>query len=119
MSLIFRSLITAAVTLSTLSTATVVKRNDGPTAPPCSVSYTPYLYAGCYSDLGSPRALVFSPVGLNRQNMTVETCTAVCKGRSADLGMKNLADNIKGTISDMQELSITGNAIVAIPFEDQ
>ncbi|KAI4226415.1 MAG: hypothetical protein L6R36_003173 [Xanthoria steineri] len=47
-----------------------------------SVPFTPYLYAGCYTDTKSPRALAFSPVGQNRQSMTVEKCAAVCKGNN-------------------------------------
>ena len=73
--------ISTAVVLSTSTVfASLLPRNDGPTAPPCSVPFTPYLYAGCYTDSGSPRALPFGPDGLDRQNMTIETCVAECKG---------------------------------------
>ena len=80
-----QSFVVVSAFLTSHSFASLVARNDGPTSPPCSVPFTPYLYAGCYTDPGTPRALVFAPVGLDRQKMTVETCTAVCKGLSSAL----------------------------------
>ncbi|KAL8691683.1 MAG: hypothetical protein Q9224_004118 [Gallowayella concinna] len=82
MTSIIKSLIAISAVFGSHSLAALLPRNDGPTAPPCGVPFTPYLYAGCYTDPKSPPALAFSPVGLNRQNMTVETCAAVCKGNN-------------------------------------
>ena len=76
------SLVATSAFLTTQAFAGLVPRTNGPTAPSCSVPFTPYLYAGCYTDPGSPHALGFSPTGLNRQAMTIETCAAVCKGTS-------------------------------------
>ncbi|KAK0709123.1 WSC domain-containing protein [Lasiosphaeria miniovina] len=55
-----------------------VRANEVP-LPPCSGSYTPFAYSGCFTDSGSSNALTFrSP--LDTQSMTVEKCTAECKG---------------------------------------
>ena len=56
----------------------VHKRNQEPAQPSCS-NFTPFKYAGCFQDLSTTRALLYSS-GLNTQNMTVETCVAFCKG---------------------------------------
>lgn len=82
MKAIIKFLLAVPTIFTSHSLANLVRRTDGPTAPPCSVPFTPYLYAGCYSDTRSPRALAFSPVGQNRQEMTIEKCAAVCKGKS-------------------------------------
>lgn len=55
----------------------VIKRNQEPSQPSCT-NFTSFAYAGCFSDLSSPRALLFS--GPSTSNMTVETCVAFCKG---------------------------------------
>ena len=88
-----RSLFAAALTASILSFASgaaishpdfsgpLVARNDYPALPPCSYPYTPFTYVGCYVDPSTPaRALDYSPQ-LSSSNMTVEECTASCKGQ--------------------------------------
>ena len=88
-----QSLFAAALTASILSfasgaaisypdlTGTLVARNDYPALPPCSYPYTPFTYVGCYVDPSTPaRALGWSP-NLSFNNMTVEECTASCKGQ--------------------------------------
>ena len=97
------------------SLANLVPRNDGPTAAPCSVPFTPYLYAGCYTDTKSPRALAFSPVGQNRQSMTVEKCAAVCKGKTLKHDHRGMyIDKPQETTFDMQAWSTTANATAVI-----
>lgn len=76
------SVASAALTLVSVVNAgsypvEVVRRTQEPSQPSCS-SYTPFVYAGCFSDPSVPRALPFS--GPSNQNMTVETCVAFCKG---------------------------------------
>lgn len=118
MTSVIKSLIAISAVLGSHSLATLLPRNDGPTAPPCGVPFTPYLYAGCYTDPKSPRALVFAPVALNRQNMTVETCAAVCKGTCSEKHSSTLCTDVfQETISVMLASSIMASAIVAIPFE--
>jgi len=56
------------------------KRTGGPAQPSCT-DYTPFVYAGCFTDSGSPRALLYSS-DLDRNTMTVEKCVAFCKGKS-------------------------------------
>jgi hypothetical protein len=69
----------AALTLvSGVSASVVVKRNGEPAQPSCT-DFTPFVYAGCYQDPSSPRALLYNS-NLPTQNMTVETCVAFCKG---------------------------------------
>ena len=62
----------------------LVGRNQEPSQPSCT-NFTPFVYRGCFSDLSSPRALLFS--GPSNQNMTVETCVAFCKGMNSSLSM--------------------------------
>ncbi|KAH8595600.1 WSC domain-containing protein [Bisporella sp. PMI_857] len=56
------------------------KRTGGPGLPSCT-DYTPFVYAGCFSDSGNPRTLIYDS-GLDTQSMTVEKCVAFCKGNS-------------------------------------
>ena len=72
----------AAALLSVSASALVVERNPVFTLPICGVPFTPFLYAGCYSDTSSPRTLPFAPAGWDTQNATVEKCVAICKGDS-------------------------------------
>ncbi|TVY84936.1 WSC domain-containing protein [Lachnellula suecica] len=68
----------AALTLFSGTNAGLVRRNEEPAQPSCT-DYTPFVYAGCFSDPSAPRALLYdSP--LDSQNMTVEKCVAFCKG---------------------------------------
>ena len=47
--------------------------------PPCTSSFRPFVYAGCFKDPGNPDGLSYrSP--LDTQSMTVEKCMAECKG---------------------------------------
>jgi hypothetical protein len=68
----------AALVLHHGVSASAVRRWD--TGGPSCVDFTPFVYAGCFSDPSSPRALPFSSSSLNTQNMTVEICVAFCKG---------------------------------------
>ncbi|CZR66188.1 related to beta-1,3 exoglucanase [Phialocephala subalpina] len=85
--LTFQSLATASAVLTFLSgadagsyyTAELVKRNQEPSQPSCT-DFTPFVYAGCFQNLGSPDPDALLYKGPNTQNMTVETCVAFCKG---------------------------------------
>ncbi|KAH7418127.1 WSC domain-containing protein [Cadophora sp. MPI-SDFR-AT-0126] len=54
-----------------------VKRNEEPAQPSCT-DFTPFKYAGCFVDNGSPRTLLYT--GPRNQNQTVQDCVAFCKG---------------------------------------
>ena len=88
----------AAPLFSLSATALVIERNPVYTLPICSVPFTPFLYAGCYSDTSSPRTLPFSPAGLDTQNMTVEQCVAECKGTRSSCLCATLADGPQATV---------------------
>lgn len=49
--------------------------------PPCLVPYEPFEYTGCFKDIGSPPALEWRSL-LDQNAMTIEICTAYCKGNS-------------------------------------
>lgn len=68
----------AVLTLFSNASAGLVKRNEEPPQPSCT-DFTPFVYAGCFQDPSTTRALLYNS-GLNSQNMTVETCVAFCKG---------------------------------------
>ena len=55
-----------------------VKRNEEPAQPSCT-DFTPFKYAGCFVDNGSPRTLLYT--GPRNQNQTVQDCVAFCKGK--------------------------------------
>ncbi|KAH7360449.1 WSC domain-containing protein [Rhexocercosporidium sp. MPI-PUGE-AT-0058] len=55
-----------------------VKRTQQPAQPSCT-DFTPFKYAGCFVDNGSPRTLLYTGPRLH-QNQTVEGCVAFCKG---------------------------------------
>jgi hypothetical protein len=57
---------------------------QNPPQPSCT-DFTPFAYKGCFQDLSSPNALLYSS-GLNTQNMTVEICVAFCKGMKKKKG---------------------------------
>ncbi|KAG4436351.1 hypothetical protein IFR05_008172 [Cadophora sp. M221] len=70
----------AALTLFSGVTASglyPVKRNEEPGRPSCT-DFTPFKYAGCFIDNGSPRTLLYT--GPRNQNQTVQDCVAFCKG---------------------------------------
>ena len=70
-----------SVFASAVSGAAIARRNDYPAQPPCSYPFTPFNYGGCYVDPSIPnRALDFA-TNMDFQNMTVEKCTASCKGK--------------------------------------
>ena len=71
------SLLTFAVTAN----ANIFARDDYPAQPPCSYPYTSFLYTGCYVDASLPRPLNYDP-HLDITNMTVQLCTASCKGEN-------------------------------------
>lgn len=58
----------------------LVKRNSPPILPSCS-NYTAYKYAGFFADQSTPTTSLIWHTNLNSQNMTVEICTAYCKGK--------------------------------------
>lgn len=49
--------------------------------PPCLEDFKPFVSSGCFQK-GYDPALIFRS-GLDQHNMTVEKCTAVCKGASS------------------------------------
>ncbi|KAL5327030.1 hypothetical protein ACEPPN_004720 [Leptodophora sp. 'Broadleaf-Isolate-01'] len=70
----------AALTLFSGVTASglyPVKRNEEPAQPSCT-DFTPFKYAGCFIDNGSPRTLLYT--GPRNSNQTVQDCVAFCKG---------------------------------------
>jgi hypothetical protein len=75
----FKSLVAvaAAVFLFQGTSARVVKKNGTPAGPFCT-DFTPFVYAGCFTDPG-PRALPFSS-NISSDAMTTETCVSFCKG---------------------------------------
>ena len=58
--------------------ARVTRRNGTPAGPSCT-DFTPFTYAGCFTDPGSPRALPFSS-NISSNAMTTEICVSFCKG---------------------------------------
>jgi hypothetical protein len=76
----------AALTLfSGVNAGISVKRTGGPALPSCT-DFTPFVYAGCFTDPSTPRALLYSS-NLDTQTMTVEKCVAFCKGTAQDLNL--------------------------------
>lgn len=58
----------AALTLvSGVSASVVVKRNEEPAQPSCT-DFTPFVYAGCFTDPSSPERALLYDSGLNTQN---------------------------------------------------
>ncbi|KAK0646171.1 WSC domain-containing protein [Cercophora newfieldiana] len=47
--------------------------------PPCLEPFRPYVYSGCFQDLGTASILQWR-TPLDQQAMTAETCMATCKG---------------------------------------
>jgi hypothetical protein len=76
----FNSFVTASAALVLCQGVGAVAVRRWNTAGPSCTDFTPFVYAGCFSDPSSPRALPFSSSNLNTQNMTVEICVAFCKG---------------------------------------
>ena len=56
------------------------RRTDYASVPPCTYPYTSFDYIGCFTDAQNPPTLIFNP-RLDRAAVTVELCTASCKGR--------------------------------------
>ncbi|KAE8451464.1 hypothetical protein EG329_004093 [Mollisiaceae sp. DMI_Dod_QoI] len=78
----FKASIVTSVVLSLLSSASAahVAKRWTPELPSCSC-FTPYKYAGCFADPSVPTtALIDRITDLPAENMTVEVCTAFCKG---------------------------------------
>ena len=69
-----------AFILSASASLDLVARNDYLAQAPCTYPFTSFNYVGCFADNSTTRALLFSP-NLPGQNMTVELCTASCKGK--------------------------------------
>ncbi|KAG6278628.1 hypothetical protein E4U47_005141 [Claviceps purpurea] len=65
--------IEGTTTTSTESTTTTTQ------LPACTESFRPFVYSGCFQDGKSGNALIFRS-SLDAGNMTVEKCTAECKG---------------------------------------
>jgi hypothetical protein len=76
----FKSLLAATTALSLFqrTNARVTRRNGTPAGPFCT-DFTPFTYAGCFTDPGSPRALPF-PSNISSNAMTTEICVSFCKG---------------------------------------
>lgn len=71
--------ITIVLSLITNVRASLVAKRWTPPLPSCS-SYTPYKYAGCFYDQSTPTTALIYRTDLPSSNMTVEICTAFCKG---------------------------------------
>ena len=86
----------AAITLVSGVSVEVVRRNEEPAQPSCT-DFTPFVYAGCFTDPSNPERALLYDSGLNTQNskqcipwpatpcwpltiVTVEICVAFCKG---------------------------------------
>ncbi|CZR69831.1 related to beta-1,3 exoglucanase [Phialocephala subalpina] len=71
----------SSVFLSLIANASAshVAKRWTPPLPSCS-SYTPYKYAGCFEDPSTPTTALIYRTDLPSGNMTVEVCTAFCKG---------------------------------------
>ncbi|KAG6089703.1 hypothetical protein E4U15_001737 [Claviceps sp. LM218 group G6] len=65
--------IESTTTTSTESTTTTAQ------LPACTESFKPFVYSGCFQDGKSGNALIFRS-SLDAGSMTVERCTAECKG---------------------------------------
>lgn len=51
--------------------------------PPCTTPFRPFTYVGCFADnVNDQRSLPFHVTFPDPNNVTVETCTAYCKGLS-------------------------------------
>jgi hypothetical protein len=61
----------AAATLVIGANANVVMKRNGEPAQPSCVSFTPFVYAGCFQDPSDPRALLYNS-NLPTEAMTVE-----------------------------------------------
>lgn len=48
--------------------------------PACTAPYTPFIYSGCFSDDNSTQPALSFRSDADFNNMTVEACTAECKG---------------------------------------
>lgn len=55
------------------------RRTDYASVPPCTYPYTSFDYVGCFTDSQNPFTLSFNP-DLDSKSVTVELCTASCKG---------------------------------------
>ena len=73
----FVTSIALAAGLVQVANASAVKRWGVP-LPACTPA-TPFVYAGCFSDMGSTGALEYRSE-VNYDNMTIEACVAFCKG---------------------------------------
>ena len=77
-----KSFIVASATLTLIQGASAgTARRWGTPAGPFCTDFTPFTYAGCFTDPGSPRALPFVS-DIATDNMTPELCVSFCKGRS-------------------------------------
>ncbi|KAL2074513.1 hypothetical protein VTL71DRAFT_8291 [Oculimacula yallundae] len=56
----------------------IVRRTGEPPQASCT-EFTPFKYAGCFVDNGSPRTLLYTGPR-DRKNQTVQSCVAFCKG---------------------------------------
>lgn len=95
----FKSLAAATAVLTFVSginaesSLNLVKRNQEPPQPSCT-DFTPFVYAGCFENLGSPNPDALLYTGPNTPNMTVEICVAFCKGNI----YQNLQDVVNVTV---------------------
>jgi hypothetical protein len=73
----FVTTIALSAGLVQIASASAVKRWGVP-LPACTPA-TPFVYAGCFSDMGSTDALEYRSE-VNYDNMTIEACVDFCKG---------------------------------------
>lgn len=69
----------AAAAVTFFLGANAASTSEGDFCLPSCAEYTPFVYSGCYNDAGSPATQMYT-TGLDASNMTVEKCTAFCKG---------------------------------------
>jgi hypothetical protein len=62
-----KSWVVASAALTLISASVVVKRNEEPAQPSCT-DFTPFVYAGCFTDPSSPERALLYDSGLNTQN---------------------------------------------------
>jgi hypothetical protein len=99
--------IALAAGLVQVASASAVKRWGVP-LPACTPA-TPFVYAGCFSDMGSTDALEYRSE-VNSNTMTIEACVAFCKGNPRlDVSHETLLTGTKETIGNMPGSNTTAN----------
>lgn len=69
----------AFTVLMGVDAANISPVSQEPAQPACTKYFQSFVYAGCFKDIGDPRALLYDSK-LPVLDMTVEKCVAFCKG---------------------------------------